>query len=202
VTNKTICITAVLVATVSTVCFSGCAGPQPVVFDKASIARVHKLIIVPMQASQEQSTGPIVAELVAERLKIQMAGHDNFAILLSPSLWRLKQGSPASPTDQQAVELARKAGAQAVLTGTIGYSVKLSDVGRLPSAAGKGISFAEHFALRSGEGSLQLRMLRTEDGKTIYDHTAEAKGRTNDQTLSKALAKAIGPLETYLKSAK
>jgi hypothetical protein len=187
---------------VSTVCFSGCAGPQPVVFDKTSIARVHKLIIVPMQASQDQSTGPIVAELVAERLKIQLAGRDDFAILLSPSLWRLKQGSPVSPTDQQAVELARKAGAQAVLTGTIEYSVKLSDVGRLPSAAGKGISFAEHFALRSGEGSLQLRMLRTEDGKTIYDHTAEAKGRTNDRTLSKALAKAVGPLETYLKSAK
>ena len=197
-------MTAVLVAMASVVCFSGCAGPQPVVFDKASIARVRKLIIVPMQTSQDPSTGPIVSELAAERLKMQMASHKDFAILLSPSLWRLKRGSAASPTDQQAVELARKAGAQAVLTGMVGYSVKLSNVTNLPSqaAAGKGVNFAESFALRSGEGSLRLRMLRADDGRTIYDHTADAKGQTNDQTLSEALAKAIGPLETYLKSRK
>jgi len=89
-----------------------------------------------------------------------------------------------------------------VLTGTVGYSVTLSDKKGLPSAAGKGVSFARHFALRQGSGSLQLRMLRTEDGMTIYNHTALAKGRANDQALSEALGRAMGPLETYLKSLK
>jgi hypothetical protein len=45
-------------------------------------------------------------------------------------------------------------------------------------------------------------MLRTEDGMTIYNHTALARGRANDQALSEALAKAMGPLETYLKAQK
>ncbi|MDP6634540.1 MAG: hypothetical protein QGG42_06560 [Phycisphaerae bacterium] len=193
---------ALLVALIGTICFCGCAGVKPTVFDKVSLAKVHKLMVVPMQASLDRSTDPIVAEMAAERLQLQMAGSDDFAVLIAPSLWRLKPGSGASPTDQQAVKMARKAGAQAVLTGTIGYSVALSDKKGLPSAAGKGVSFARHFATRRGSGSIQLRMLRTEDGMTIYNHTALARGRANDQALSEALAKAMGPLETYLKAQK
>ena len=200
-TGKTSHTTAVLVALTAASCFGGCAGVKPAVFDKASIAKVHKLVIVPMQTSLDPSTGPIVAEMAAEKLQVQMAGRDDFAILMAPSLWRLKPGA-AAPSDGQAVELARKAGAQAVLTGTVGYSVTLSDPKGLPSAAGKGVSFARHFALRSGSGSIQLRMLRTEDGMAIYNHTALARGRANDRALSEALGRAIGPLETYLKSRK
>lgn len=183
-------------------CFCGCAGPKPTVFDKASIAKVHKLMIVPMQTSLDGSTGPIVAEMTAERLQLQMTGHDDFAVLMAPAMWRVKPGAKAFVTDQQAVALGRKVGAQAVLTGNVGYSVTLSDPKGLPSAAGKGVDFAKHFAQRSGSGSLQLRMLRTEDGITIYNHTALAKGRANDPALSKALEQAIGPLETYMKSLK
>jgi len=196
-----------LVALAASVCFGGCATVKPVVFDKASLAKVHKLMIVPMQTSLDSSTGPIVAEMAAERLQMQTAGHHDFAILMAPSLWRLKPGAAAAPSDRQAVELARKVGAQAVLTGTVGYSVTLSDPKGLPTAAGKGVSFARHFALRRGSGSIQLRMLRTEDGLAIYNHTALAKtalaiGRANDQALSEALAQTMGPLETYLKSLK
>jgi hypothetical protein len=206
VTDKPSHTTAVLVTLTVAICFGGCAEVKPVVFDKASLAKVHKLMIVPMQTSLDPSTGPIIAEMAAERLQVQMAGSDDFAILVAPSLWRLKPGT-APPTDRQAVELARKTGAQAVLTGTVGYSVTLSDPKGLPTAAGKGVSFARHFALRSGSGSIQLRMLRTEDGMTIYNHTAlaktvPAKGRANDQALSEALGRAMGPLEIYLKSQK
>jgi len=207
VTHKPSHTTALLVALAAAICFSGCAPVKPAVFDKASLAKVHKLMVVPMQTSLDGSTGPIVAEMAAERLQVQMAGHHDFAILIAPSLWRLKPGAAAAPTDQQAVELARKVGAQAVLTGTVGYSVTLSDKKGLPTAAGKGVSFARHFALRRGAGSIQLRMLRTEDGMTIYNHSALAKtalaiGRANDQALSEALAQAMAPLETYLKSLK
>jgi hypothetical protein len=195
-------MTTVLITLATAICLGGCAPPKPAVFDKASLAKVHKLMIVPLQTSLDRSTGPIVAEMAAERLQVQMAAHDDFAILLAPSLWRLKPGAAASPTDRQAVELARKVGAQAVLTGTVGYSVTLSDPKGLPTAAGKGVSFARHFALRSGSGSIQLRMLRTEDGMTIYNHTALAKGRANDRALSEALGRAMEPLETYLKSLK
>ena len=198
-TDKPLHRRSLLVSLTAVICFGGCAVVKPAVFDKASIAKVHKLMVVPMQTSLAPSTGPIVAEMAAERLQVQMATSDDFAILMAPSLWRLKPGSAVAPTDRQAVEMARKAGAQAVLTGTVGYSVTLSDKKSLPSTAGKGVSFARHFALRRGSGSLQLRMLRTEDGMTIYNHTALASGRANDQALSEALAKAMGPLETYLK---
>ena len=201
-TGKPTKITTVLVALTAAACFGGCAGPKPAVFDKASIAKVHKLMVVPMQTSLDPSTGPIVAEMATERLHVQMAGRDDFAVLMAPSLWRLTPGAAAALTDRQALELAGKVGAQAVLTGTVGYSVTLSDKKGMPSAAGKGVEFASHFALRRGAGSIQLRMLRTEDGMTIYNHTALAKGRANDRALSEALARAIGPLETYLKSRK
>ena len=206
-TGKPSHLTALPIALAAAICFGGCAPVKPAVFDKASIAKVHKLMVVPMQTSLDGATGPIVAEMAAERLQVQTARHHDFTILIAPSLWRLKPGAAAAPTDRQAVELARKVGAQAVLTGTVGYSVTLSDPKGLPSAAGKGVSFARHFALRSGSGSIQLRILRTEDSMTIYNHsalakTAMTKGHANDQALSEALTRAMGPLETYLKSLK
>jgi len=178
----------------------GCVKPKPAVLDKASVAKVHKLVVVPMLTSQEPSTGPIAAGMASERL--QMGGYDDFTILLAPSLWRLKPAAPATLSDAQAVELARKMGAQAVLTGTVGYAVTLSNQGKGPSAADKGLALKRYFGLRSGSGSVQVRMLWAENGLAVYVHTASATGPADDAALAAALAEAMGPLETYLKSHK
>ena len=85
-TNKPTHTTAIPVVLIAALCFCDCAGPKPAVFDKASIAKVHKLMVVPMRTSLDSSTGPIVAEMAAERLQVGMAAHDDFAILMAPSL--------------------------------------------------------------------------------------------------------------------
>ena len=178
-------------------CLGGCAGPEPAVFDRPAIDRVRKLVAVPIRGAPGTPTGTILSSMAAERLQTQR--HPNLTVVMAPSLWRLRSGAAGALSDAQAAALAGRMGAQAALTGTTGYAVVLSNPANIPGATGKGQEYARQFALRSGSGSVTIRILSAKDARAIYVHSAKTKGVENSKALAQAIQTALKPLQDYLK---
>ncbi len=184
-----------------------CAGcePKPAVFDMAAIDGVHKLLVFPLASSHDPSAGPITSGMISARLAT--ARYERFHIVEAPALWRLAGGSPGEVPKATAVQIARQMGAQAALTGAVGYAIALDKKLNYPGAAITTKDPMAHqrlrdFAARKGDIQVRLRIISAATGKDIYVHSAKADGLGESKLIRKATEKVLKPLEKYLRNSK
>ena len=181
-----------------------CAGcePKPAVFDMAAIDKVHKLLVLPLASSHDPSAGPITSGMISARL--ETARYERFHVVEAPALWRLAGGSPVAIPEATAVGIAKQMGAQAALTGAVGYTIALDKNLNYPGAAiAKEDPMAHQrlrdFAARKGDIQVRLRIISAATGKDIYVHSAKADGLGESKLIRKAAEKVLEPLERYLR---
>lgn len=176
---------------------AGCAEEKIAVFDKAAIDQIRTLMVLPLNSQQEPDAGPIASGMITSRLKA--ARYKNLSIVEAPALWRLDPGRAKGIADEAAIRAARGMGADAVLTGTFAYSVSLAKSGTLPAGkAAKGVKVHEKFALRKGDGSVNVRILSVAAARPVYAHAAAAKGHQTSALLAKCVEAVLQPLEKHL----
>ena len=184
-----------------------CVGcePKPAVFDMAAIDGVHKLLVFPLASSHDPSAGPITSGMISARL--ETARYERFHVVEAPALWRLAGDSPGEVSPATAAQIARQMGAQAALTGAVGYTIALDKIGNYPGAEiTKKDPMAKQrlrdFAARRGDIQVRLRIISAATGKDIYVHSAKAEGLGESKLIRKAAEKALEPLERYLRDSK
>ncbi len=186
---------------------AGCAEKKLAIFDKPAIDEVHTLVIIPFQSPQDASAGPVVSGLVGVHLESSRLVE--LSVLEAPVLWRLTAAdSPATAaaiSDEAAMRIAREMGADAVLTGTVTYSIQYATPGNMPAgmkSSMKGGDFQRKFAVRKGTVSVNLRILSIKANRAIYSHTGSAGGPAQSTLLSKAFRIALKPFEDYVRSSR
>lgn len=188
----------------ATLCL-GC-GPEADVFDKAAIDRVRTITVVPPPAPQEPTAGPIVSGMLTARLRA--ARYKDLEVVMPPVLWRLQadSGRPAAQLvdRSQAVAIGRQLGADAVLTGTVNYSINLVFPPGLPKAIldMKASEFKNKFATRVATAWVKFVLVRVRDDRDLYVNTGQAKGDDNSELIARAVDEAIKPLERHLAARK
>ena len=184
----------------------GCA-PEPEVFDKAAIDGLHKMMVVPLQAAQEPSTGQIVAGLAEARL--QTLRLPQMQVLEAPALWRLTATStqPVSIPDEQALQAAQAVGADCLLTGTVTYAARTPQgASNLPpgmrGATGQSMEYQKSFLVREADVTVSVRILSVQSARVVYAFKADTKGLASSKLLSDAFQQAVKPFEEYLRSSR
>ena len=179
----------------------GC-GPKIAVFDKAAIDEVRTVLVVPLLSPHEPTAGPIVAGMLATRLRA--AGHPKLEVLVPPALWRLRhdRGQPPSRlvSRQDALRMAEEARADAFLAGTVNYSINLVFASSLPAAIRnmKASEFKNKFATRYATAWVNVALVSTKDDRDLYVHTGQAKGLDDSKLMAAALDTALKPLQEHL----
>lgn len=183
----------------------GC-GPKIAVFEKAAIDEVRTVLVAPPFSPQEATAGPIVAGMLATRFRT--ARYARLEVVVPPALWRLRsdRGQPAGrlASRQEALQMAAQADADAILTGTINYSINLVFSSNLPAAIRnmKASEFKNKFGTRYATAWVKLALVSTKDNRDLYVHTGQAKGLDDSKLITDAVQAAIKPLEDHLKSRK
>jgi hypothetical protein len=179
----------------------GC-GPKITVFDKAAIDEVRTVLVVPFLSPHEATAGPIVAGMVATRLRTQPP--PKLEIVVPPALWRLRndRGQPPGQlvSRQDALRMAEDARADAFLVGTVNYSINLVFASSLPAAIRnmKASEFKNKFATRHATAWVKVTLVSTKDDRDLYVHTGQAKGPDDSKLMAAALEAAVKPLQEHL----
>lgn len=194
-----------VVVAAAAVLFAGCAPKRPAIFDTQGMDEIHTLLVVPLQSPQDSSAGPIVSGLVSARL--QSGRLPKLSILEPPVLWRLAGPGAGSKglADEEAVRIAREMGADAVLTGTVTYGVKLAMPADLPVAmreSMKDMKFQQDFAARQGSASVNLRILSIKANRPVYAHSGASGGAGGAEVLRQAYEAALKPFEDYIRTSR
>ena len=184
---------------------SGCEDP-PAVFDKIAFERVHTLMVLPLQSSQDPSAGPIASGMVIEELSLDRP--KDWTVCDAPVLWRLAGGKGAQTgglSDDEAMKIARFAGVDAVLLGTATHAVTITTDGKLPRNLQENMrteDFQQHFGRRSCATSINLRILSVAENRAIYSNTAQGNGGAESALLRKVVRNVLAPLRNQLKNRK
>ncbi len=180
---------------------AGC-GAKPRVFNKSAIDQVNRIVVLPIESQADRAAGEVTFGLLLNRLVARR--YDGLDILSPPVLWRIKNTSAADAgtlTRDQAVSIGRELEADAVLTGTMGYTVPMKADKSSKSPTGKG-GKRDASARRIGESKLTLKLISVANGQDIYVHTAKRDGVAGDKVLRKTIDQAVVPLEQYLQSSR
>jgi len=201
---KRACVTALTLA--ATACV-GCGDGAELVLETRAIDQIHTLVVVPLAGEGDASVGPVLSGLMVSRL--EGLRRDQLSVVEAPALWRLAATPTSQPplTDQGALELARKMGAQAVLTGSVVYSCELDAKGvKYVPKAGKDeiehVEFLKNFAVRKGQIRVDVRVLLADGGRTVFAGLATKEGLCDAELFQSAAQKALEPLERYLEKSR
>lgn len=201
--TRTCVITLVLAASA---CL-GCGDGSELVLETRAIDRIHTLVVVPLAGQGDASVGPVLSGLMVARL--EGLRRDQLSVVEAPALWRLAATPTSQPPldDQAALELARKMGAQAVLTGSVVYTCQLDASGvKYVPKAGKDelerVEFLKNFAVRKGQIKVDVRLLLADGGQAVYVGSASKHGQCDAELLQSAAQKAVEPLEKYLEKSR
>jgi len=186
---------------------AGCAEKLPAVFDKTGIDGIGTLLIVPLQSAADPSAGPVVSGMLTTRLRA--AKLPKLTIVVPPQIWRLDPKGPANGaqvmTDDEAKRIARDMAADAVLTGTVTYSVKLATAQNMPGSmeeSMKDIDFQQDFAARQATATVNLRILSIKANRAVYAHGGTAGGTQSSEHLMQAAQEALKPFEDYVRASR
>ncbi len=153
----------------------GCAPPEPTHFDRAGVAEIHRLAVLPMP-SGDTNAGLIGSGLAV--LYLQQARLPGVTVIEAPAMWRLSDFSGMS--SQAAVEAGRQAEADAVLTGSIQYVSPVSDGAKASTSA-------------------TVRILSVQTGQAVYINTGKGTDGDIPTAYRKAYAAALSALEKHLR---
>jgi hypothetical protein len=183
----------------------GCAEKKPAIFDTRGMDQIHTLLVVPLQSPQDASAGPVVSGMIGVKLQSQRL--PKLSVLEPPVLWRVaaSQAGAAGLKDEEAVQVAREMGADAVLTGTVTYGVKMATPGDLPGAmreSMKDVNFQQDFAARQGSASVNIRIVSLSANRPVYAHSGTAGGAGGTDVLRQAYEAALKPFEDYIRNSR
>lgn len=195
-------------AALAAACLAGCADKGPAVFEKVAIDKLHTVAVLPLQSPQDSSAGAVASGMLLEHLAALRK--PSLTPTEPPILWRLGEGTLSdrlSPlSDEQALRIAKDMGADAVLVGTMTYSVQLAAAGKMPADVERGpmkdLDFQRDFAARQATAAVSLQLLSVPDNRAVYAHSASANGEGGVQLLKDTTAAAIEPLERYLRQSR
>lgn len=201
---KRICVTALALAAAACL---GCGDGAELVLETRAIDQIHTLVVVPLAGEGDPSVGPVLSGLMATRL--EGLRRDQLSVVEGPALWRLAATATSQPplTDQGALELARKMGAQAVLIGSATLACELDAKGvKYVPKAGKDelerVEFLKYFAVRKGQIKVEVRVLLADGGRTVFAGSASQQGPCDAELFQSAAQKAVEPLEKYLEKSR
>jgi hypothetical protein len=196
----------ILALAAATACV-GCGDGSEMVLETRAIDQIHTLVVVPLAGEGDPSVGPVLSGLMVSRL--EGLRRDQFSVVEAPAIWRLAATPTSQPslTDQAALEVARKMGAQAVLTGSAVYTCELDASGvKYVPKAGKDelehMEFLKNFAARKGQIKVEVRVLLTDGGRPVYAYSASKQGQCDAEQLRFVAEKAVEPLEKYLEKSR